>query len=402
MRTPRVSNLLPYLLSVSVLAVYGFHGNLAFAEKLSMVSYPPTSQALNIGQKIDISFKLKYADIEPGTSIYIIPSALDGDKVILEQNNKIGADKPRLSFCGSFVSRDNGPFAIVDRDQPISTSFNYKDLFKMLEGKYPKEQLEKFSSSIKSDKLKLTFGFLATLDKREGIVSGRIGLTVPDLPYYYDGLLLTPYLFRFDKKGSLCARYDGRTMHSIKYPVTPNRVRTAVKKKASPFAVKGNVELVGYSPFPTELVIGNPNRLRLNIQYSNLGADSHVYVFLNTVHNDEMVHEGRKMSVNKLTFTTCKSAKLGGGVFNLPASNKPIRVQVPFLGAMEAAHVASLPKGGSGRVSGTITFTPPLLTSFYNGVRLTAVVYQWNDKGERCTRFSGSGKHSVTVPLLGR
>lgn len=384
------------------IALLGVSVNDAGAETLSMVSYPPPSQVLRVGQKVEISVKLKYVDVKPGTSVYIILSALDGDHVILEKDSKVSAKKPRLSFCGSFVNKDQSAFAIAAYNHPISTSFKYDALLKMLEGKYPKAQLDKFRASVKSEKLRLTFGFVTTLDDREGLASGKIGFTVPNLPYYYDGILLTPYFFTFDEKGALCAKYDGRTMHSIKYPVTPNRSRTAPKQTTPRFKVQGDVELLGYSPPGKELIVGKPNSVTVNVRYRDLARDSDIYVFLNTVRGDDLVLGDRKLSMKQMSLTSCKSKKAVGGVFDIPASNRPIAVDVPLIGRMTAAHVAHLPDGGSGRASGTVTFTPPSLTTYYNGVRLTAVIYQWNNAGERCTRLEIGHGRSVTLPLLGR
>ena len=374
----------------------------AHADNLSMAAYPPTSRVLKIGESIKVDFKVNYSGVKRGTSIYIIASALDGDSVILEDDNKVSAKKPKLSFCGSFTNKGINPFSIAQTNRPISTSSKYDDIIKLLEGKYPKEQLEKFKQSTKGKKLQLTFGFITTLENRSGLATGSITFKVPNLPYYYDGILLTPYFFNFNEKGNLCARYDGSKMHSIKYAVKPNRTRPKQKVREKPFVPKGTVKILSYKPQVIELVIGKPNNIKLTVRYQNLSPDSEIYVFLSPVHGDKFVSNYRTLSMKNLSFSACKSEKTPAGSFAIPAANKPIAIYMSFIGRMEAAHVVSLPKGGSGTARGIVTFSPPLLTKYYDAVKLSAVIYQWSEAGERCTRLDGAQSDSITLPLLGR
>lgn len=371
-----------------------------------ILANPSTEQPLRVGRETKIDLMIRYSNMPPGADLYVILVPLDGDSLVLGKGYKFSGTTNAIRACGEFSPSDQGEFRISPRNVPIGLTYGVPELLDVVKDYLPPVQLKELKEKTEGEEITFTFGFIASFGRGEdGVTAGSITFTPPDLKESYDGVLITPYIFTFGKDRKRCGVYDGKRMHSLTFQVISNKSRSKEENvrqgsRGQPF---GKARIVSYEPKGTGLLLGAESEIRVHIEYADGEVGTEIYVLLNAVDGDEIVTLGGNTGLRGKNHQICQDLTLKDGTFRIPDKNKPVYATSPSLGPLEAAFISAIAKGGSGNVAGTLAFTPPPLATYYDGVRITPLLFKQRGDGANCASYNfDSMQYSVVIPIEGR
>ncbi len=372
---------------------------------LLMVTIPSSDTYLRMGEQAEIAFKVRYSDVPPGSDLYVLLSPMQGDSLVLEKGYYFSGSASYLSFCTKFVLEEgDSTFGISRGNYPISASFKGEELEEALYKTLPSDEAAKFASFIEGKSFKFTFGFVAPLGAEgEGLAEGTVTFTPPDLGEDYDGVLITPWVFTFDEDRDRCAYYGGKGMHTARFPVAPSQALTASEGLGETVTEESRqFSITSYSP--DTATIGRKVDLTVQMEYRELAPGAQIYLLLQAMDGRQMLNarEDEMLRTHGVRLTVCEDTEINDGIFNLPQDTRPIYATTPELGQLEAAFLADLSAGGSGQVSGLVRFTAPPLPTYYDGIRVTPLVFEREQGGMRCASYNAGTRSSILLPIEGR
>jgi hypothetical protein len=311
------------------------------------------------------------------------------------------------------ISRNNYPmhmdvpmdFVVLLFEKMAGSSMSAKDLREL------KEKSKKFSYLA-------TWAFVGSFGGGGEVQmkDREVKFKLPDLPIYYDGFIVLPYLIKRRADESIIAIYDATKVSPLRYAVQGDLSKTNTipkfpvkeepkEKKEVVATINGVLNVSSFEP--RELTMGQTNKLDVEISFQNLKPNSQIYVILNTMAGDQLVSMAdgyvAKRSFTSVKFTMCnKSIEAKSSTLKIDPVNRPIYATAPFLGDMEAAYVGETLKGGNGKINATVTFEPPVFSTYYNTIRITPIALEWDDDGNLCALFDSDKMKFSTVRIAGK
>ena len=354
--------------------------------RLALVKRP--QEPIAIGTRVTLSMSIAYEDLPRGARIYAHLMTLAGDKWMTAGAAELSGSDIRLSFSGGFSESESDLFQIAQQNYPINKPIDKDTIATMVKGfGIDQENSVKFADAIASSEAgyDLTLAFLASVaDQSSGFAEATLTFTVPHYSNYYDGILITPFVFQYDSKGTPTVHISSDNMPPIRLSVAPNRPRLQ-KKDNRPLTAQeigGSVEIVSYSPSNAVVYTGSRNVLKLDIAYEGLSPGASVYVA--PVPSDQGKYIfGRYVltlpgisGVVKPTVLDAQSPAYG-----IAIENQPISFPLTHGQTLEAGHIGTVSRGGSGRLSGQLSFIPPAYPNRYQRVHLIPVLLVSTRKG---------------------
>ena len=351
----------------------------------------PVTRPLDVGEKVELPVSVAFRDLPPRSRVYAHLLTLDGDAWITPGGGRFTVTNPTLSLSGQFVDGDRSVFKIAPSNYPVSMLIKRDTLAMMFDkllggGKDVKDLADGIVGN-QEEGYRLFLAFLTSVgDRREGIEHTTVSFTVPDYPYYYDRVLIAPFVLTFDADGSQTAHYAGANATTVTVGIRPNRPVPAreaeIKGKTSD--IPGKATITGFSPSNAVLATGARNTLNLRIDYQQLKPGTAIYVA-------PIAFSGERYVFGALTTTIGSYAASGkpdfidnqSNLWRIPKEGRPLRV--PFFGGqdLEAAFVTTVAKGGDGEATGQITFVPPAYARRYERVHLVPILVVPTDEGLR-------------------
>lgn len=390
------------------------------------VAIVPTYSTYSILENYDSSVftsksMLRTMNMQTGALQYKEGAVLRGDAgQTLIEFNYLEASGSQVLIGGKLASGDLGRFNIAPSNFPVHINIPMDFVVMFFEQSLKQNMSAKALQEMKEKGKKfshlLTLAFVGSFGNGgEAQISDRaVKFRLPDLPVYYDGFVILPYLVKRRSDESAILIYDDSKAKPIRYTVAGDKskehtipsLKPAAKKETRiDESVHGRLTVASFSP--RELTLGEKNSLQVEISYEGLKPNSQIYVVLNTMADNQLVSmlDGfiAKRVFSSIKFVMCnENLEAKASVLQIDPQNKPIFANAPFLGAMEAAYIGEAVEGGQGKMSAVVTFQPPVYNTFYNSVRVTPIALNWDEDGNLCAWFDSDKMNFSTIRIAGK
>lgn len=356
-------------------------------------------QPFELGADAQVHFRVHYRNARPGQRLYLLPIPLDGDQGIIG-SGRLSLSHAQFNACGTFGNRGVNPYGIAAEHYPLTMSSTAARILGPLG--MAREQIESITGGDADSTVALTMGFLvSTPATGDGVVEASFKFHPARTAQWYDGLLLVPFEVTLHGDRDGCATYTWERMNVVRVGIAPIGPRPEQAVGAPKREATGTVEVTQVSPRGTALVVGAPNRVRVDITYRDVPPRSAVYVMVLAQRGDSSVvrPDGAIFTASSFSFSTCE-LQAGSGFYRVAAESRPIRAEMPYLQTVEAAWIGDINSGGSGTLSGEISFVPPPFSTTYEAIYLHPLVV-WEEEGKLCTRRDPKLLRALRVPISG-
>lgn len=347
-------------------------------------------------QAATVDVRVHYRGARAGQRLYLLPIALDGDQGVVGEG-RMSVRGARLNVCGTFGNSGDNPFRIAARHYPLTMSATAARVLGML-GVSP-EAASQVTGGNPDSSLAFTFGFLvSTPTAGDGVVDAHFTLTPTPQREYYDGLLLVPFVVTLEEGRTGCAEFDSQRMNAVRVRVQPEGPRPPEESGGPRREATGSFEVVEVTPRGAALAIGVQSRLRVTVAFQDVPEPTSVYAMLVAMSGDTIIRpDGGRLTAGRIAFSSC-SFEPGSGFYDVADESRPLRMDMPYFVSIEAAWVGDALAGGSGRVTGEISFVAPPFATRYDAIYLVPIPV-WEEEGRLCTRLVPELMPSHRVPV---
>lgn len=359
---------------------------------------PSETGPLVPGEDATLAVRVHFRDAAAGRRLYLLPIPMDGDRGIVGEGT-MSLSNARLEMCGTFGNAPDNPYGIASEHYPLGLSATAARILGALG--VSRDQVESLTGEDPDQPVSLAIGFLASIPAgRDGAVDATFTLRPPRQERWYDGLLLVPFEVTLDEGREGCARFASRRMNAVRVAVRPEGPRPADRHTTPTRTAIGELEVTGVSPAGTALVLGAANRIGVTVAYRDVPPASAIYVMLLAQRGDTIIRpDGAAFTAGAINFSTCQ-LEPEAGYYRISAGSRPLRLEMPYLQTVEAALVGAVPAGGTGTVTGEISFVPPPFPTRYYAIQLHPLVV-WEEEGKTCTRRDADAVRALAVPVSG-